>query len=140
MYSDCERSWCVGSVGVTMKVLMSIKPEYVRRIFSGEKKYEFRRKLFRRDVNAVVVYATLPVGKVYGEFRIAGIIKGAPLYIWRKCCRSAGISKKDFLAYFKGSNSAYALVVGAYTEYRRKTSVAVKYHRRPPQSYVYVEG
>ena len=122
-----------------MKVLMSIKPEYVRRIFSGEKKYEFCRKLFRRDVETVVVYATLPVGKVYGEFRIAGIINGTPSDIWRKCYRSAGISKKDFFAYFKGSKGAYALAVGACTEYRRKTSVAIKYHRRPPQSYVYVE-
>lgn len=122
-----------------MKVLMSIKPEYVRRIFSGEKKYEFRRKLFKRDVEAVVVYATLPVGKVYGEFRIAGIIKGTPSAIWRNCFRNAGISKKDFFAYFKGSTVAYAIVVGACAEYRRKISVAVKYHRRPPQSYVYVE-
>lgn len=31
-----------------MKAMLSIKPEYVERILSGEKTYEFRRTIFRR--------------------------------------------------------------------------------------------
>lgn len=122
-----------------MKVLMSIKPEYVRRIFSGEKKYEFRRRVFKKVVTAVVVYATSPIGKIYGEFHIVEIIEGTPSSIWQRCWRDAGISKKDFFAYFKGSEKAYALSVGSYTEYHSKPSICSKYHCRPPQSYCYVE-
>ena len=30
-----------------MKVLLSIKPEYVDKIFSGEKRYEYRKSMFK---------------------------------------------------------------------------------------------
>ena len=30
------------------KILMSIKPEYVDKIFSGEKKYEYRKRIVQR--------------------------------------------------------------------------------------------
>lgn len=43
-----------------MRVLLSIKPEFVKKIISGEKKYEFRRKIFKRDVKIVIIYASYP--------------------------------------------------------------------------------
>lgn len=122
-----------------MKVLLSIKPEYVERIFSGAKKYEFRRKIFKREVSAVVVYATLPVGRVYGEFSLERIIEGSPSAIWKKCGRCAGIDRESFFAYFSGCEKAYALVVGGCVEYRKKQPIESLYNRRPPQSYMYVE-
>ena len=30
-----------------MKIVLSIKPEYAEKIFSGSKKYEFRRMIFK---------------------------------------------------------------------------------------------
>ena len=30
-----------------MKILLSIKPEFAEKIFSGSKKYEFRRRIFK---------------------------------------------------------------------------------------------
>ena len=40
-----------------MKALLSIKSEFVKRILSGEKKYEYRRRVFARDdVEAIVIY------------------------------------------------------------------------------------
>ena len=41
-----------------MKVLLSIKPEFVREIFAGNKKYEYRKAIFTKNVNQVVVYST----------------------------------------------------------------------------------
>ncbi|MDD8572078.1 ASCH domain-containing protein, partial [Escherichia coli] len=50
-----------------MKVLLSIKPEYAESILSGKKKYEFRKNIFRnKNVDTIVIYATMPVGKVIG--------------------------------------------------------------------------
>ena len=46
-----------------MNVLLSIKPKYVDLILNGEKKYEFRRKIFRNETNKVYVYCTSPVKK-----------------------------------------------------------------------------
>ena len=38
-----------------MKVLLSIKPEFVQEIFTGKKKYEYRKAIFTRSVDKVVV-------------------------------------------------------------------------------------
>ena len=44
-----------------MKVLMSIKPEFVEEIIKGTKKYEYRKSLFKNpDISEIVVYATQP--------------------------------------------------------------------------------
>ena len=50
-----------------MYVLMSIKPKYVEKILSGEKKYEYRKTLLKKDVESILVYSTSPVKKVYGN-------------------------------------------------------------------------
>lgn len=34
-----------------MKVLLSIKPEFVEKIFAGEKKFEYRRTIFKKMLN-----------------------------------------------------------------------------------------
>lgn len=47
---------------------MSIKPQFVEKIRRGEKKFEFRRILPKReDIGRIVVYASKPVGKVAAE-------------------------------------------------------------------------
>ena len=49
------------------RVLLSINPEYVEKIFSGEKEFEFRKNRCKSDVNKMVIYCTSPVMKVIGE-------------------------------------------------------------------------
>ena len=58
-----------------MKVLLSIKPEFVEKIFAGTKKYEFRKSLFKKSgVKCVVIYASTPIKRVVGEFEIDNIV------------------------------------------------------------------
>jgi len=53
-----------------MQVLLSIKPEYAEKILNGEKKYEFRKVLPKnKSITKVIIYATMPIGKVIGEFQ-----------------------------------------------------------------------
>lgn len=63
---------------------MSIKPEFVKKIFSGEKKFEYRKTIFKNpNVDTVVVYTTKPCGKVVGEFAINKILCDNPEKIWK---------------------------------------------------------
>src|SRR5258708_25925479 len=56
-------------------ILLSIKPEFVEKIFSGLKRYEFRRVMFKsKSVTKVVVYASPPVHRVLGEFEVGGVL------------------------------------------------------------------
>ena len=66
-----------------MQVLLSIKPEYAEKILNGEKKYEFRKVLPKnKSITKVIIYATMPIGKVIGEFEIAELISDSPSRLW----------------------------------------------------------
>ena len=66
-----------------MKALLSIKPEFVDKIRTGEKLFEYRKAVFKRqDVKSVVIYSTMPEGKIIGEFEIGEIIKSRPSELW----------------------------------------------------------
>ena len=46
------------------KILISINPEHVAKILSGEKKFEYRTKDAKRDVDSLIIYETTPVKRV----------------------------------------------------------------------------
>lgn len=124
-----------------MKVLLSIKPEYAKKIFNGEKKYEYRRKLFKRtDINTVVVYVTKPVGKVIGEFEIDSVIEGNPNFIWEETKLYAGIDEKAYLDYFSERKTGFAIVIKSTKIYKKPLELVdlnpnIKY---APQSFMYL--
>lgn len=67
-----------------MKVLLSIKPEFVREIFQGRKKFEYRKNVFTKHVTQVVVYSTKPEGMIVGEFSVKKILSDTPEKLWEK--------------------------------------------------------
>ncbi|WP_338106972.1 ASCH domain-containing protein [Morganella morganii] len=85
-----------------MKILLSIKPEFVSKILEGTKRYEFRKGIFKNEsVTSVVIYSTLPVGKIVGEFFIEGVLQDDPNSIWKKTCSHSGISKSFLMNIFR---------------------------------------
>lgn len=125
---------------MSKKVLLSIKPEYATKIFNGEKGYEFRRSIFKdEDVDVVVVYATMPVGKIIGEFTIDKIICDSPDAIWDITENRSGISKEFFESYYTNRNVAYAIQVGEVTPYNPPVDpYASGNNFKPPQSFFYI--
>ncbi len=49
------------------KILISIKPQYVEKILNRTKKYEFRTKAAKQDINGLIIYSTYPTKKVVAE-------------------------------------------------------------------------
>ena len=125
-----------------IEVLLSIKPKFAASIFSGNKKFEFRKAIFRNArVKKVYVYASRPVGLVIGEFEIDQVISTDPETLWEKTMNNAGISKDYFDKYFDGRTIAHALKVGATVRYRKpKTLMEMFNIVRPPQSFTYIQG
>ena len=118
-------------------VLISIKPEFVERIASGEKRFEFRKRVFNRQVNKVVVYASSPVRRVVGEFDVGQIIEGSPDAVWERCRFAAGIDKARFMKYFDGCDVAFAISIEGYKNYITPQSIS-DFGVLPPQSYCYL--
>ncbi len=123
-----------------MKVLLSIKPEYANKLFSGEKKYEYRKAIFREEVDTIVVYATKPEGLILGELVIEDIIVDDLDALWERTQDASGISENFFRKYFSGCNRGYAIKVA---EARRYPNPIDPYRELdtfiPPQSFRYME-
>lgn len=123
-----------------MRVLLSIKPEYAEKILDGEKRYEFRKAIPKAaGVKTVVIYATMPVGKVVGEFEIDGILSEHPRDLWSQTRDFAGITKQFFNAYFSGRARGHALKVKKARRYSQPKPLSdVIAHGVPPQSFCYL--
>lgn len=123
-----------------MRALLSIKPEFVDKIFSGQKCFEFRKSAFRQEVSSVVIYATSPVCRIVGEFEVKGILQETPQMLWRKTKTRAGISKEFFFQYFSGREQAVAIIIGNTKKYEQEIDPyeESKGHFFPPQSFRYI--
>ncbi len=123
-----------------MKALLSVKPEFASKILSGEKKYEYRKQVFKQPVESVLLYSTMPVGKIVGEFTVEEIVSGTPQALWKKTKDYSGISKSFFNSYFSGREKSFAIKIGVVTKYE---SYIDPYELDPtfvaPQSYKYIK-
>lgn len=120
-----------------MKALLSIKPEFVEKIIKGEKKFEYRRKIFKREVESVIIYASSPTKVVIGEFLIEDIIEKDLNLLWSITCKYSGIEEEFFWFYFKGVEKGYALKIGELKLYDEPFNIE-KFGVKPPQSFVYI--
>lgn len=122
-----------------MKVLLSIKPEYVKKIFAGTKKYEFRKSLFRRsDIKFVVIYASAPIKRVVGEFEIDNILSDDVNTVWEKTKIHSGISKEFYNSYFHKKKVANAIQIGHLTKYKKTRTLSDYNLSQAPQSFCYI--
>lgn len=53
---------------------MSINPEHVNNIISGEKTYEFRKVKCKRKIDSIVIYSTAPIMQVVAEVKVLDLI------------------------------------------------------------------
>ena len=121
-----------------LNALFSIKPEYVKRIFSGEKKFEFRTTVCKKTISRIIIYETSPVSKIVGEVSVTNILKDTPEKIWTLTYKNAGIEKNTFMRYFKNRDFAYAYVLNKPIKYDREISLNELNITSAPQSYLYI--
>ncbi len=124
-----------------MMALLSIKPFFAEKIFSGEKKVEFRKSSFKQSITTVLLYATMPVGKVVGQFEIETILCDNPAKLWIETKDIAGISLDIFNKYFYGRNIAYGIKIKHVIQYPVPFDPYLKFPNFiPPQSFRYVSN
>lgn len=122
-----------------IKVLLAIKPEFADKIFWGIKKYEYRKVIFTKKVDKVIIYASSPVSKVVGEFTIDSIVKGKPDKVWQETKNYAGITESYFKDYFKGKDIAYAIKIKDCCKYSKPLSLKEIGVQYAPQSFSYLK-
>jgi predicted transcriptional regulator len=122
-----------------MKVLLSIKPEFVEKIFDRVKKFEYRKSIFKnKEIDTIVIYATKPVGKIVGEIYIEQIIEKSPKELWELTKEFSGIDENFYESYFADREKAYAIAIKDVYKYKNPICPYSEYENFvPPQSFRY---
>ena len=126
---------------VRMNVILSIRPTFCKLIFSGQKMYEYRKRVFTRsDIDRVYVYASKPSCRIVGYFTIDHVIEDSPSNVWEITHEGSGISKEYFDAYFKNCHIAHAIKIGKVVKFDTPIDPKeVIKNFTAPQNYMYVE-
>ena len=120
------------------KILLSINPEHVQNIFSGDKEYEFRKVKCSKPVDKIIIYSTSPIMKVVGEANIEKIIEGTPDEVWSETHDKAGINKSFFDDYYKGKKNALAYKLVDVIKYTIPKQLSEYGISVAPQSFIYI--
>lgn len=123
-----------------MKAILSIKPQFVEKILSGEKKFEYRKKVFKQAVDTVIIYSSAPSQKFVGEFKVKNILHSDTKEIWNMTKDNSGISYKYYKSYFSNHKEAYALEIIDLKIYDTPINPSdILPNFKPPQSYCYIK-
>lgn len=123
-----------------MNLLISIKPEVVNKILAYEKLYEFRKSIFKQEVEKIFIYSTYPVKKIVGYFEVGEVIHDSPNVLWNSFSEFSGISKKDFFKYYEGVDKGFAIKINNLHVFDKFIDMDDYDDFRAPQSFCYVEN
>lgn len=123
-----------------MNILLSIKPKYAESIISGNKRYEFRKIVFKRNyIENVYIYCTSPVKRIIGSFKVGDIIEDRPIKLWEKLNKFSGLEEKEFFDYFKNIERGFAIEIKSIEKFEDPVDpVKLIPSFVPPQSFYYV--
>jgi predicted transcriptional regulator len=121
--------------------LLPIKPIYASAIMAGTKLVEFRKTPFRRRITHVAVYASTPVQRVIGIFRVAAVEHASPGDLWRRHAKHGGITSEAFELYYQGTAIGLAIGVEDVVQLIEPIGLeALSTDLTPPQSFRYLTG
>lgn len=127
-------------------LLISVKPQFAKKIFKGEKTVELRKSapLRAKKGSYLLIYVTSPVKELWGVCKIENIINDNPIMLWERVGTKSGISKDDFFAYYSERNNAYGIEISEVKNFN-ENSIKLDCLKSmfpgfsPPQTYRYIE-
>lgn len=120
---------------MTKILLLSIHPQYVDKIISGEKRFEYRKQIPTENVSHVVIYATAPVKRLLAIAEVEYVLTATPYSLWERTKYASGISRSFFREYFTGKSKGYAIKFGRVWSIDEKTALEITHN--VPQSFSY---
>ena len=119
-------------------VLLSIHPQYVDLIARGEKRVEFRRSNFARNISRVVIYSTSPDQRIVGFCEVKQVVRSTPSALWKEHGKVAGIMREALFGYLKGMRDATAIVLSDFRWFVPGLRLPMLGIERAPQSFQYL--
>lgn len=119
---------------INTEIILSLKPKWCEKIFSGEKNIEVRKTIPRKGLPfRVFVYETKEgKGAIVGEFVVDRV--GCDYRNWDE--GNSCMTKEELFEYGKGK--AYGWCIASYKQYYISKKLSVFGLKRAPQSWCYV--
>lgn len=119
-------------------ILISIKPVFVKKIISGKKRVEIRRRRLRiNQGDKLWIYSSLPAARVEAIAMVRSVSYGPPSELWPFVSDVADITAEAYESYLAGSNEACAIFLGEIEELVEPVSLdSIRTHNprfQPPQ-------
>ena len=119
-------------------IILSIHPNHIDKILSGEKRYEYRKRI-PLDINYLIVYATAPTKKIVALIEVDMVMKDTPQNIWDVTQNESGVSYEFFMNYFNEVSIAYAIKFRNIYKLPNPVDITlIDSVKGAPQSYQYV--
>ena len=121
-----------------VNIVLPVAPIYANKILSGEKKYEYRKKLSKTKIKMIYIYATSPIKSIIGEVNVINTLSMVPDALWELTSANAGVTYKDYKKYFEDCQLAHAYKLGKAYGYQSNIDLESIGINFTPQSYIYV--
>ena len=125
-----------------MNVLLSIKPKYITEIRKGNKKYEFRKLIWKHGINIenVYIYSSAPIKKIVGMFALGNVFEDNPSNLWNMFKDLSGLDEKEFFNYFKNYEKGFAIEIKTIEFFNIPIDPFQEFSNfKPPQSFYYFD-
>lgn len=126
------------------RVLLSIRPEFVSKIFCSDKTVELRKRVpDLREGDELLVYASSPVMAIVGAVEVVDVIQRSPDHLWTLVRAHAGVEREFYEQYYQDRATAFGIFLGRTKLYRQSCSLPSLRDAwpgfAPPQNYRYVQ-
>ncbi|MCC6370082.1 MAG: ASCH domain-containing protein [Bacteroidia bacterium] len=125
-------------------LFISVKPEFVAKIFDGSKTIELRKSIPKVNKgDLVIIYSTSPVMSIIGTCEVKEVIVMEPERLWLKFQSKLGIDKFRYFNYFEGKSISVGIVLINCKRFNQPITLSnfrrsfVKF--QPPQTYKYLD-
>lgn len=126
-------------------LFLSIHPQYIEKILSGEKTVELRKRVPRVEAGAtVLLYSTSPVCQLVGYATIKAIHETTPAQLWPLVGAKSGIHRGEYNKYYAGKERAVGIELEKVCSLPAKKILSLESLRkrighnfRPPQGFRY---
>ncbi|NUN65079.1 ASCH domain-containing protein [Pseudanabaena biceps] len=124
-------------------LLLSLQPRYAELIFNETKKAELRRIRPRVDRgDFLFIYVCSPEKVLLGSCEVKEVMQSSPNNLWKLVNKDSGLKKAEFLEYFDGVSTGYAIFVQNVQKFNQPIKLSRLQQEwdgfHPPQSYRYL--
>jgi predicted transcriptional regulator len=123
---------------MSVAVVIPIHSKYAEGIFSGEKRYEYRKTKPTKTITYFALYETAPISKIVGIVEVTECLSGAPDKLWAVTNGNSGMTKQNFDNYSQGKETIHAFSLGKVMKLKSPITMKSIGFDFAPQSFCYL--